>query len=271
MENKEELHTHQKNYEDKELKKRVERLLNEGKRSDGRTPHEYREPVNIEQGTVETAEGSAEVTIGDTKVIAGVKLSVDEPYPDSQDEGSVMVSVELRPTAHGDYETGPPGPKAVELSRVIDRGIRESDAVDFKELCINEGEDVWTVGIDIVPVNDDGNLFDAGALAAIAALRDTNFVEYNDGKVEYKKQTDEEIPLEKEPLATTVYKVGDHHIIDPTKEEENVYDARLTVASLEDGTITALQKGGSTPLPVEEVQEMVDLALEKTKVLRKEL
>jgi exosome complex component RRP42 len=68
-----------------------------------------------------------------------------------------------------------------------------------------------------------------------------------------------------------VYKIGEHFIVDPTTEEEKAYDARLTIASTKDGKISALQKGGETPLTIDDVSKMVDIALEKAKFLREKL
>ena len=56
------------------------------------------------------------------------------------------------------------------LSRVSDRGIRESGMIDVSELCIKEGELVYSVYIDVAVINEDGNLFDAVAYAGTTAL-----------------------------------------------------------------------------------------------------
>ena len=71
------------------------------------------------------------------------------------------------------------------------------------------------------------------------------------------------------PISVTVTKIGDKYIIDADSDEELVTDARLTVASLADGTLCALQKGGDYPLTAEDVAKMVDLGIEKGKELRK--
>lgn len=255
----------------KELKTHIKKLLAENKRLDNRKLDEYRKPIKVEYGVSQTAEGSAKVQIGDTVVIAGIKLSIEQPYPDTPEQGGIMVNVELLPLSSPEFETGPPGIQAVELSRVIDRGIRESKAIDVKELCIEKGEKAWTVSIDICPINDAGNLFDAAGLAALAALKDTRFPKYENGEIDYKKKTDKKLPLSKEPLPVTVIKVGDRFIIDPNSNEEKIYDSRLTVATTPDGTLSALQKGGEDTLTIEHIDEMVKLALEKGKFLREKL
>ena len=242
--------------------------LNQGLRFDKRKNDEYRK-VTVEYGISNSAEGSARVKMGDTEVICGVKLEVGTPYPDTPDQGTIIVGAELIPLASPEFELGPPGIEAIELARVVDRGIRESKTIDFKKLCIKKGEKVWLVLIDIIPINDNGNLFDTAALAALAALKDAKFPAFDGEKVDYKKKTKEKIPLNNEPLGVTVIKIGNNYLIDPTPEEEEVIDGRLTVASIEDGTLCALQKGGDMPLTDKDIESMVELGLEKAKELRK--
>ncbi|MBI2558307.1 exosome complex protein Rrp42 [Candidatus Woesearchaeota archaeon] len=255
----------------RELRSHIISLLNAETRLDGRKLTEYRKPINVEHGVVKTAEGSARVKIGETDVIVGVKLEVGEPYPDTPNEGTIIVGAELLPLSNPDFELGPPGIEAIELARVVDRGIRESKAIDFKKLCIEKGEKIWMVIIDICPINDAGNLFDVSSLAALAALKDTKFPAYEDGKVDYKTKTSRKLELEKTPIAVTVIKIGDRFIVDPDIEEEKVIDSRLTVSSMEDGTLCALQKGGDYPLTMEDIDKMLDIGIEKAKELRKHL
>jgi len=253
------------------LRSHIINLLNADTRLDGRKLAEYRKPIEVEYGVVKTAEGSARVKIGETDVIVGIKMEVGEPYPDIPDEGTIIVGAELLPLSNPEFELGPPGIQAIELARVVDRGIRESKTVDFKKLCIAPGEKVWLLIIDICPINDAGNLFDASSLAALAALKDTKYPFFDGEKVDYKQKTDKKLELEKAPIAVTVVKIGEKFIVDPDIEEEKVIDARLTVSSIEDGTLCALQKGGDFPLSVEDIDKMLDIGIEKAKELRKRL
>jgi exosome complex component RRP42 len=252
----------------RELRNHIIGLLNANTRLDGRKLTEYRKPIDLEYGVVKTAEGSARVRIGETDVIVGVKLDVGNPYPDTPNEGTIIVGAELLPLSNPEFELGPPGIQAIELARVVDRGIRESKAIDFKKLCITPGEKIWMVIIDICPINDDGNLFDASSLAALAALKDTKFPEIEGEKVNYKMKTEKNLELEKTPIAVTVIKIGDKFIVDPSTEEEKAVDARLTVSSIEDGTLCAMQKGGDYPLTTQDIDKMLDIGIEKAKELR---
>ncbi|MDD5133519.1 MAG: exosome complex protein Rrp42 [Candidatus Nanoarchaeia archaeon] len=249
------------------MKSHVHTLAEKGFRLDNRKFDEYR-PVKVEYSPLENAEGSARVTMGKTVVLAGVKMEVGTPFPDTPDDGVLMVNSELLPLANPDFESGPPSIEAIELSRVVDRGIRESGTIDTKKLCIKKGEKVWMVLLDIYPMNDDGNLFDAAALAGIAALQDAKLPEYKDEKVDYTKKTSKGIPLSKVPVECTVVKIDNHLFIDPSREEEKAADARLTIATI-GKQLCAMQKGGDQALTDKEIEEMVDLAVKKTEELRK--
>lgn len=252
-----------------ELRDHIIRLFKSDVRLDGRKFTDYRKPIKVDVNVINTAEGSARVMIGKTDVMVGVKAEIMEPYPDTPDEGSIMVGAELLPLSNPDFELGPPGIEAVELARIVDRGIRESKCLDFKELCITKGEKAWTLVIDICTINDGGNLFDASALAALAAIKSMKFPKYEDDKIDYKVKTNKGVNLKELPISVTVIKIGEKFIVDPDSDEEKVIDARLTVASLSDGTLCALQKGGDYPLTSEDIDKMVDIGVEKAKELRK--
>ena len=252
------------------LKSQIIRSLNEDLRFDGRKPTEWRK-IDVELGISKNAEGSARVKFGETEVLAGVKLALGTPYPDTPDQGALMVEAELTPMSNPAFETGPPDIQSIELARVVDRGIRESKAIDMKKLCIKEGEKCWLVSIDVVTINDAGNLLDACGLAAIAALKDAKFPKLVDDKIKYKEKTKTSIPLLKEPIPVTVIKIGDKLIVDPTTEEYEVIDARLTVTSTENGHVCSLQKGGQGTISVDEFARMIDIGLEKAKEIRAHL
>ena len=162
----------------------IKESLNNNVRSDGRKLEDYRD-IEIETGIIPQANGSARVRLGNTEVIAGVKFSVGKPYPDTANQGMFMVNGELSPISNPNYRSGPPSPESIELSRVVDRAIRESKTVNFEDLCIEEGEAAWMLSVDIYPTNADGNLFDAGVIAALLAIKNAKFPEYDaeSGKV----------------------------------------------------------------------------------------
>lgn len=254
----------------KNQKPYIASLLNAGVREDGREFFDYRD-LDVQINTLSQANGSARVRLGETEVIVGVKFNVGEPYPDSPSSGNLIVSAELPPLASKNFESGPPKPPEIEFARVIDRTVRESGAIDFKKLCIKDGEAVWMVFIDIYPVNDGGNLFDAAAIGAILALSNARLPKYDkkEGKVEHREHTKETLKLEKTPILCTFGKVGDKIIVDPNLEEEAALDALMHIATLENGDICAMQKSGVTPFTEKELKLIVTEAGKKGKDLRK--
>ncbi|MBI4015914.1 MAG: exosome complex protein Rrp42 [Candidatus Aenigmarchaeota archaeon] len=246
----------------------VRKLIEDGTREDGRGLTDFRE-ISVKTGVIETAEGSAEVKIGNTMVLVGVKMEVKEPYPDSPNEGGFVVDAEFVPLASPDFENGPPGEEAVELARVVDRGIRESHAVDMEKLCIKEKEAAWTVHIDIHVLDHDGNLIDAASIGAMAALLDTKMPKWDADNKKIIRELKGKLPVSDKPVEITVIKIGNKLLVDPTAEEESALDARLTVATLENGELCAMQKGGDGYFTVPEIQQAVELAIDKGKELRK--
>src|SRR3989344_1799098 len=149
----------------------MKKMFAEGKRFDGRKLTDFRD-FEVSYEVSNKAEGSARVKLGKTEVVVGVKLAVGTPYPDSMDKGNLVVSGDLLPLASPRYESGPPGFEGIETPRLVDRVIRESGIIEWEKLVITPKEKVWTVYIDIYPLNDDGSLIDASCIAAVAALRD---------------------------------------------------------------------------------------------------
>lgn len=256
----------------KMMKDHILALLEKDMREDGRKLLEYRHPIKVDYNvSPKSAEGSAQVTIGETMVVAGVKVEVGEPFPDTPEEGNLMVNVELTPLSNPEFELGPPGIEAIELARVVDRALREGSALDTKAICIKKGELVWTIVIDLYPINDAGNLFDASSLAALAALKNATFPTFDkkEEKIDYAKKTKTPLPLKHLPLEATVIKINGKYLLDPTLEEWKNLDARLTVGFMENGTICALQKGGSKALTSNDISKMIDIAKEQVTKLRK--
>ncbi len=251
--------------------KQIEQLIEKGKRLDERGLRDYRE-IKIEQGLIERAEGSARVLLGKTEVLVGVKVETGEPFPDTPNDGVMTVNAELVPVASPNFEPGPPDENSIELARVVDRGIRESKAIDTEKLCIEPGKQVFVVFVDIYVLNHDGNLIDASALAAMAALMNTKMPNYEikDGELKIK-QGYTPLPMKSHPITVTIGKINNYLINDPWLEEEQVMDSRISMAINEDGNICAVQKGGSGYFTPQQILEASKIAQEKVAELRKKL
>ena len=243
-------------------------LAKRSTRLDGRKPDEFRK-IEIQKGAIEKAEGSALVKLGSTQVVAGIKMEVKKPFEDTPNEGVLVVGAELSPIASPEFSSGPPNENAVELARIVDRAIRESHAIDVEKLCIVEKEKVWVVNIDIHILDDSGNLIDAASLAAVSALLDTRMPKYEDDKVISAEKTKKQLPLACKPVEVTHSKIADSLFADPISDEEKASTARLTVGTMDNGNICALQKGGIEGFTMKQIEEILEKSIEIGKGLRK--
>lgn len=249
-------------------KESIINLVENGKREDGRDFDEYRD-ITIETDVISKAEGSAKVTLGKTQVIVGVKPQIGSPFPDTPNLGVLMTNCELLPMADPTFEPGPPSEDSIELARVVDRGIRESEMVDLDKLCVEEGKNVWIIFIDLHIIDNCGNLFDACELAVMAALKNTKLPTATivDDEIVIDKEKTIPLPINKEVAMCTFVKIADQMIIDPTLTEEDVCDARLNVGVSSEGKICAMQKGGDLPFTKDEILLGANIAMSKTKEL----
>lgn len=254
-------------------RKSVLALLEKGKRLDGRGLNEYR-PLSIELGYIPKAEGSALVRLGNTVVLVGIKTGVGSPFPDTPDEGILLVNAEFLPLASPSFEPGPPDENATELARVVDRSLREIRAVDLSKLAIIPGKKVWELWVDIYVLDHDGNLLDASMLAAMAALSSAKMPEIavEDDEVKLNREKlKNPVPVDRRVVIVTVGKIGEYLLVDPTLEEESLLDARLAIAVSDDGRIVGMQKMGMGTFTAEEVRKALSMAMESSKTLHENL
>ncbi|MHA1311143.1 MAG: exosome complex protein Rrp42 [Candidatus Helarchaeota archaeon] len=251
----------------------IKELLSKGKRLDGRALDEFRE-IKIEKDIIKKAEASARVTIGNTIVIIGIKVSAGPPYPDSPDSGVVTINAELLPLASSHFESGPPSAFAIEVARVCDRGIRHSDIIDKTTLCIIEGEIVYIIFGDIYAISFDGNLFDAGELALTTALSSLKIPEYEiieseNGKKEVNFINSwKKVEVNDIPVSISIGKIGKTLFIDPDEKEELALDSRITFTFNKNNELISLQKGLSGHFSKEEILKGMEMALSKVDMLR---
>lgn len=247
--------------------------LERGIRIDGRKLGEYR-PISITLGYIKKAEGSALVKIGDTMVLAGVKLEEGEPFEDMPNQGNLIVNVELLPLAYETFEPGPPDENAIEIARVVDRSLRDSKAVDLSRLVIIPGKKVWNVWVDVYVFDYGGNVLDVCTLASVAALYNTRLpkVEVEGENVKIIKEEKTDITPIVQPVVTvTVGKIGKYLIVDPNITEESILDAKVSFSYTREGRIVGMQKGVNGSLTLQEIDAMENLARTASQILFDEL
>jgi len=238
-------------------------LAKKGKRISGREMNEARE-LRIETGIINTAEGSARVNLGDTDVLVGVRAKTGEPFQDNPRKGVIIINCELSPMASPDFDFGASRDNAIELKRVLDRSILESDMIDLESLCIVEGEKVWILHIDVHVLDYEGNLFDAAVVGALCALGNTviplseNVEDPEDFSLELKHRS----------VAATFVKINDCLFLDPDRVEENVCKGRLTICTDKNGDLRAMHSSKGGRFTIEEIEQAIDIAVDRGKEIR---
>ncbi|KAA8533097.1 hypothetical protein F0562_033370 [Nyssa sinensis] len=231
-------------------KKFIETALLSDLRVDGRPPFDYRR-LTIKFGR---EDGSSEVQLGQTHVMGFVTSQLVQPYRDRPNEGTLAIYTEFSPMADPSFEAGRPGESAVELGRIIDRGLRESRAVDTESLCVIAGKLVWSIRIDLHILDNGGNLVDAANIAALASLltfrRPECTLGGEDGQevIVHPPEVREPLPLviHHLPIAVTFAFFCNQSIvvIDPTHNEEAVMEGRMTATLNTNGDVCSIQKAG---------------------------
>jgi exosome complex component RRP42 len=245
--------------------------ISKGKRLDGRNLDEIR-PIEIEVGLIKKANGSARVKLGNSEVVAGVKVETGEPFEGLENKGALILSAEVLPTASPYIEPGPPDEETVELARVVDRGIRESEMLDLNKLVLIPGEIVYVIFVDCSVINADGNLFDATSYAVVSALLDSKLpvFEIRDKKV-VETAEKQNPPITTLPVSITAVRIGESLIFDPTAEEEACMDARITITTNSDHNFAAVQKGFTGAFTVEQLKNAAAKARIKGEEIRVKL
>ncbi|MFW9998970.1 MAG: exosome complex protein Rrp42 [Candidatus Hodarchaeota archaeon] len=246
--------------------------LRKEERIDGRGLWEYRD-FQINPDIIASAEGSADVSLGDTRIITGLKYEVGEPFPDLPNEGVCTVMAELLPIASPLFERGPPDEQSIELARVVDRGIRHADCVQTKKLCIKENEAVYILFVDMYVINYGGNLIDAGGVSALTTLISAHIPEgiIGENGLEWTgKYIYGDTIVNELPLVLTYGKIDDIIFLDPSLPEELVSDGKISI-SVTENKITSIQKSGAATFSIDEIKKLGEKSLEIGRKLRKDL
>lgn len=238
--------------------------LSKGKRFDGRAFDEFRQ-VEVQKHVIPNAEGSALVKLGKTQVLAAVKFDMITPYADRPNEGTMVTSAELLPLANASFEPGPPDENSIELARVVDRGIRSAETVDFKSLFVEDGKALG-VYIDLYVLDHAGNYMDASGIAALAALLDARMPKVEGGKI-IRTESTGPLKVHALPLTVTSVKIGESWLVDPNLEEEAAHETRITIATT-DTHVCAVQKGKGS-LSKKEFFDNVEIAFKRGRDIRK--
>lgn len=160
------------------------------------------------------------------------------------------------------------------LSRILEKAIRRSNAIDTESLCIIAGQKCWSVRADVHVADFDGGLIDASCIAVIAALQHFRRpdVSVEGGKVNvYTPAERVPVPLSimHHPLCVTFsfYHGGEVVLIDATLREEQVREGEMIVTMNRYGEVCQIAKLGGVPVDPMALVKCTKVALAKVQDL----
>jgi ribonuclease PH len=220
-------------------------------RSYDRAPADIR-PVAIEPEFVATADGSALISIGSTRVICTASVSGSVPrWMTGRGRGWVTAEYSMLPASTGerkprDISRGRQDGRGVEIQRLIGRSLRV--VVDF------EGLGERSVYVDCDVLQADGGTRCAAITGGYVALRLAL------GKLVEKKEI-EAMPLTGSVAAISVGMVGKRALCDLDYAEDSNAEVDANVVMTGDGGLVEVQATAErTPLSRASLDELLGLA-----------
>ncbi|KAH3968291.1 hypothetical protein HBI56_175360 [Parastagonospora nodorum] len=250
----------------------IKQALQEQIRLDGRAFDAFRK-VELTFGE---EYGVADVQLGKTRVVARISIDVTTPLPERKFDGVFQIVTEFSPMASPAFEIGRPTDAEVILSRILEKAIRRSNALDTESLCIIAGLKCFALRADVHVIDHDGGLIDASCIAVMAALqhfrRPDVLVEGEKATVLSVRERDP-IPLSilHQPLCVTFSYLaeGELFLVDANLAEEQVRQGEITITMNKHGEICQIAKyGGATVNPLAMLQ-CTNVALQKVKEMSK--
>lgn len=238
--------------------------LRQNYRLDGRSFDQFRD-VKIEFGE---EYGDVMVEMGKTKVHCKISSSITEPYEDRPFEGLFFISTESTPMAGPQFENGNnTGEDEVLISRIIEKAVRRSGALDIEGLCIVAGSKCWAIRANVHFLDCDGGFVDASCIAVMAGLihyKKPDITVHGEKIIVHPIDEREPVPLGIlhvpicvtfsffNPQDTEENIKGENNteivIIDATLKEELLREGVLTVTLNKNREVVQVSKAGGLPM-----------------------
>lgn len=264
------------------------KFIKQNCRPDNRKLSDIR-PCNISFNCIETVNGSALVKLGSTNVICGISARVCKPRDEMPNKGFVICNVELpalcslknfkNASTSSSFSQSSLAAVSIEqsqamLTQLMQDIIYESQCVKEEDLCIKEGHLVWALYIDMICLNNDGNVQDTCCLAMISALKTLKLYEMDFDENDMKPTIITPIKMKavnlySEPVCTTLFALEDKILLsDPNKQEEEFMRTFTILCTLDDQKICMVKKFGGSSLAPEQLNLCMSRALKNGTHLR---
>jgi len=225
-----------------------------GLRADGRTPTQLR-PVTIERGWSAQAEGSALITVGNTKVLCTASFTNGVPrWLVGKGRGWVTAEYGMLPRSTNDRMDresvkGKVGGRTHEISRLIGRSLRA--IIDTKSL----GENTIVIDCDVLQA--DGGTRTASITGAYVALADA--VEWGRERGFIGKKA---VALTDSIAAVSVGIIDGVPMLDLPYDEDSRAETDMNVVVTGSGKFVEVQgTAEAAPFDRAELDALLDLAL----------
>ena len=158
------------------------------------------------------------------------------------------------------------------LSRILEKAVRRSNAIDTESLCIIAGAKCWSIRADVHVLDYDGALVDASCISIIAALlhfrRPDVSIDGEDVTI-YSLAEREPVPLSlmHHPICVTFsfYQAGEIVLVDATLREEQAREGEMVITMNKHGELCQVAKLGGVPVDALSLLGCTTVALVKVK------
>ncbi|CRH00713.1 exosome complex component RRP45, putative [Plasmodium relictum] len=218
--------------------------------------------------------GNVEVSIGFTKVICRITSEIVKPFDKRPNEGIIKINLDIDSFTNVN-DNLKISDECLEIRNLIERIIKSSNILNFESLCIIPHKKVWCLLINIIVIENDGNLFDSCYLSAYSALvhfRNNEVkVENSDIIIEKDESNYSPLSIHNSPILTTFayFNSEDVCLIDPSLHEEEFMSTKLSVALNKKGQLISILKPGGSPISYLKILEAIELAKKRVKCILK--
>lgn len=205
------------------------------------------------------------------RVLVQVSAEVTKPLEDRKFDGIFNIVTELSPIASPAFEVGRQTEQEVILSRILEKAVRRSRAIDTESLCIISGAKCWTIRADVHVLDADGGLIDATCIALLAALRHFRRPDVSVNGEDVTVYTMAErvpVPLSimHNPICSTFsfFDNGRIVLLDANRSEEQVSEAEMVLTANDFELCQVAKLGGRAVDPLT-LLKCTNIALAKAK------
>uniref|UniRef100_A0A914QSI8 Ribosomal RNA-processing protein 42 n=1 Tax=Panagrolaimus davidi TaxID=227884 RepID=A0A914QSI8_9BILA len=212
--------------------------IHQGLRNDGRGLMDFR-PIVVEFGVMPNTHGSARVRLGQTDLIAAIKLRMRQVKDTEDFSNRVDFYVTCSAVASPDFAGKHGDECAQRIASLLRKAYRNNVILPELELLKLSKDRYYQTKVDILILQYDGNAVDAASVAAKAALSDMKFIiptmiARDKGKTVPQMPSKarsqlKSLDISNVPVIVTLNSVGDNTFLDATLEEEQCVGGVLHV------------------------------------------